>query len=79
VAVGLKGAKLKSAKLSGRELLIIASKPARKLSVTLALKESGSFRAKAKAKKLKGLKLGVVVRNAKGKKTTLSTVVTVKG
>jgi hypothetical protein len=79
VAVGLKGAKLKSAKLSGRKLVITASKPARKLSVTLALKESASFRAKAKAKKLKGLKLGVVVRNAKGKKTTLSTVVTVKG
>jgi hypothetical protein len=79
VAVGLKGAKLKSAKLSGRKLVITASKPARKLSVTLALKESASFRAKAKAKKLKGLKLGVVIRNAKGKKTAASTVVTVKG
>jgi hypothetical protein len=79
VAAELNGAKLKSAKLSGRKLVITASKPARKLSITLALKESASFRAKAKAKKLKGLKLGVVVRNAKGKKTTLSTVVTVKG
>jgi hypothetical protein len=78
VAVGLKGAKLKSAKLSGRKLVITTGKPARKLSVSLALKESASFRAKANADKLKGLKLGVVVRNAKGKKTTASTAITVK-
>jgi hypothetical protein len=78
VAVGLKGAKLKSAMLSGRKLVITASKPARKLSVTFAPKESASFRAKAKAKQLKGLKLSVVVRNAKGKKTTASTAVNVK-
>ena len=76
VSVGLKGAKLKSATLSGRKLVITASKPASKLSVTLALKASASFRAKAK--KLKRLKLGVVVRTAKGKKTAASIAVAVK-
>jgi hypothetical protein len=76
VAVGLKGAKLKSATLSGRKLVITASKPASKLSVTLALKASASFRAKAK--KLKRFKLGVVVRNAKGKKTAANIAVAVK-
>jgi hypothetical protein len=80
VAVGLKGAKLKSAKLAGRRLVITATKPARKLTVTLtALKESASLKAKAKAGKLKGLKLGVVVRNAKGKTTAASAAVRVKG
>jgi hypothetical protein len=79
VAVGLKGAKLKSATLSGHKLVITASKPAAKLTVTLTLKESASFKAKAKAKKLKGVKLGVVVRNAKGKTTTASIAVTLKG
>jgi hypothetical protein len=76
VSVGLKGAKLKSATLSGRKLVITASKPASKLSVTLALKASASFRAKAK--KLKRLKLGVVVRNAKGKTTAATIAVAVK-
>jgi hypothetical protein len=76
VVVGLKGAKLKSATLSGRKLVITASKPASKLSVTLALNASASFRAKAK--KLKRVKLGVVVRTAKGKKTAASIAVAVK-
>jgi hypothetical protein len=76
VAVVLKGAKLKSATLSGRKLVITASKPASKLSVTLSLKASASFRAKAK--KLKRLKLGVVIRNAKGKTTAANIVVAVK-
>ena len=44
-----------------------------------ALRESASLRAKAKAKQVKGLKLGVVVRNAKGKTATVSAAVTVKG
>jgi hypothetical protein len=80
VAVRLKGAKLKSARLSGGKLLITASKPAHQLTVTLtALRESASLKAKAKAKKLTGLKLGVVVRNAKGKKTAASAAITLKG
>ncbi len=83
VAVGLKGAKLKSATLSGRKLVITASKPASKLTVTLtALRESASLKArakaKAKAKKLKGLKLAAVLRDAKGKKTTASTTIKLK-
>jgi hypothetical protein len=76
VLVGLKGGKLKSATLTGRKLVITASKPASKLSVTLSLKASASFRAKAK--KLKSVKLGVVVRTAKGKKTAASIAVAVK-
>ena len=80
VAVELKGAKLKSATLSGGKLVITASQPASRLSVTLAaLRESASLRAKAKAKQLKGLKLRVVVRNAKGKRTTASIGVALKG
>jgi hypothetical protein len=56
------------------------SRPASRLTVTLtALKESASLRARAKAKKLTGLKLGVVVRDAKGKKTRASAAVTPKG
>jgi hypothetical protein len=79
VAVRLKGAKLKSATLAGGKLVITARKPAHQLTVTLtALRESASLKAKAKAKKLKGLKLGVVVRNAKGKKTAASAAVTLK-
>jgi hypothetical protein len=80
VAVRLKGAKLKSATLSGGKLVITASKPAHQLRVTLtALRETASLKARARAKKLKGLKLGVVVRNAKGKKTAASAAVTLKG
>jgi hypothetical protein len=81
VAVGLKGAKLKSAKLAGRRLVITATEPARTMTVTLtALREKASLKAKAKAKKqLKGLKLSVVVRNAKGKTSAVSAAVTVKG
>jgi hypothetical protein len=79
VAVVLKGAKLKSATVSGGKLVITASKPAHKLTVRLtALKESASLKAKAKANKLKGLRLTVIVRNAKGKRTAASTAVTVK-
>jgi hypothetical protein len=78
VAVGLKGATLRSATLSGDKLVITVRKAARRLSVTLALKESASFRAKAKAKQLKRLKLRVVVRNAKGKTTAASAVARVK-
>jgi hypothetical protein len=80
VAVGLKGAKLKSATLSGRKLVITVSKPVTKLSITLtALRESASLKAEAKANKLKRLKLGVVVHNAKGKKTTASVAIRLKG
>lgn len=79
VAVGLTGAKLKSAKVAGHTLVITASRPASQLTVTLtALRESASLKAAANAKKLKGLKLGVVVRNAKGKTTAASTALTLK-
>jgi hypothetical protein len=65
------------APLSG---VVRTSKPAGRLTVTLtALKESASLRARAKAKKLTGLKLGVVVRKAKGKKTRARAAVTPKG
>ena len=79
VAVKLTGAKLKSATLSGGKLVITATKPASKLSVKLtALRESASLKTKAKAKKLKGLKLRVVMRNANGKQTTASAAVRLK-
>ena len=40
--------------------------------------DQAAHHRKAKAKQLKGLRLSVVVRNAKGKKTTASTAVDVK-
>jgi hypothetical protein len=80
VPVGLTGAKLKSARLEGGKLVITASRPAHQLTVTLTgLRESASLKAKARAKQVKGLKLGVVVRNAKGKRTAASAAVTLKG
>ena len=79
VAVRLKGAKLKSARLSGGKLVITARKPAHRLTVTLtALRATASLKAKARAKKLTGLQLRVVVRNAKGKTTAASAAVTLK-
>jgi hypothetical protein len=79
VPVRLIGAKLKSARLSGGELVIIANQPARRLSATLtALRESASLEANARAKKLKRLKLDVLVRDAKGKTTAASAGVMLK-
>lgn len=79
VAVRLKGAKLKSATLSRGKLVISARRPARRLTVRLtALRESASLEAKAKAKQVKRVKLGVVVRNAKGKRTTVRAAITLK-
>lgn len=55
VPVGLTGAKLKSASLSGHTLVITVSHPARRLTVTLpALKESALLQAKAKAHSSRG-------------------------
>ena len=79
VAVGIKGAKLKSATLSDGKLLIALGKPAGKVSVTLkALRESAALKAKAKHKQLKGVKLTVIVHDAHGKRTAAHVAVTLK-
>ena len=81
VAVGIKGAKLKSATLSDGKLLIALSKPAGRVSVTLkALRENAALKAKAKAKhkQLKGVKLTVIVHDAHGKRTAAHVAVTLK-
>jgi hypothetical protein len=76
--LAVKGARLKSATLTHGRLVITLRKPAKAVTVTVrsaGLKESAALRAKAgatsAAKRLKSLKLTVVARNPKGKRTTI--------
>jgi uncharacterized membrane protein YgcG len=68
--VTLKGAKAKSLTLSDGRLVIVLSKPATAVTVTLsdkALRESGQLRSKAAHGKLSQLGVNVTVKNAAGK------------
>jgi hypothetical protein len=71
--VSVKDAKVKSLTLSHGHLVITLRKAVRTVGVqikALALKESAVLKARAKAKKLKSLRLTVIARNTKGKRTT---------
>jgi hypothetical protein len=74
----LKGGKLKSEKLSKGRLTITLRKATKRVTVAVShrgLKESKALRkharAKSKKKRLKRLRLTVIARNAKGKRTTI--------
>jgi hypothetical protein len=70
----VKGAKIKSEKISKGELVITLKRATAKATVSVSskgLKESSALRKSAKAKKLKSLKLTVVAKNSKGKRTTI--------
>jgi hypothetical protein len=70
----LKGATARSISLSHGHLVITLRKPMRTATVqikALALKESTVMKAKAKAKKLKSLRLVVIAKNTMGKRTTI--------
>jgi hypothetical protein len=76
--LSVKGGKLKSATVRKGQLAITLKKAAKAVTVTVkpaGLKESRALLAKAKSKsaskRLKSLKLTVVARNAKGKRTTI--------
>jgi hypothetical protein len=72
--ISLKGAKIKSLTLSHGHLVITLRKAVRTVTVqikALAVKESAGLKAKAKAKKLKSLRLTVITRNTKGTRTTI--------
>jgi hypothetical protein len=72
--ISLKGAKVRSITLSHGHLVITLRKPVRTATVqikSLALKESAVLKARAKAKKLKSLRLIVIARNTKGKRATI--------
>jgi hypothetical protein len=72
--ISLKGAKVRSITLSDGHLVITLRKPVRTATVqikALALKESAVLKARAKAKKLKSLRLVVIARNTKGKRATI--------
>jgi hypothetical protein len=72
--ISLKGAKVRSITLSHGHLVITLRKAVRTVTVqikTLALKESAVLKAKAKAKKLKSLRLIVIAKNTKGKRTAI--------
>jgi hypothetical protein len=77
-SLSVKGGKLKSATLHKGQLVITLRKAAKSVTVTVksaGLKESSALRAKAKAKsakkRLKSLRLTVVAKNSKGKRTTI--------
>jgi hypothetical protein len=77
--VSLSGAKIKSVSLSHGKLLITLRSAVAGVTLRIgsaALKESGSLRSKAQHSKVKSLGLTVVVRNAKGKSTTVQSKVT---
>ena len=72
--ISLKGAKVKSLTLSHGHLVITLRKAVRTVTVRIkasALKESAVLKARAKAKKLKSLRLTVIAKNTKGKRTTI--------
>jgi hypothetical protein len=72
--ISLKGAKVRSTTLSHGHLVITLRKAVRTVTVqikTSALKESAVLKARAKAKKLKSLRLIVIAKNTKGKRTTI--------
>lgn len=72
--ISLKGAKVKSLRLSHGHLVITLRKAVSAVTVQikpLALKESAVLKARAKAKKLKRLPLTVIAKNTKGKHTTI--------
>jgi hypothetical protein len=72
--VSVKGAKLRSATVSHGALVIKLRRAARHLVVTLkrgSLSESRALATKVRRKHVKSLPLSVIVRNAKGKRTTL--------
>jgi hypothetical protein len=72
--IALKGAKIKSLALSHGHLVITLRTAVRSVTVqikALAVKESAVLKAKAKAKKLKSLRLTVITRNTKGARTTI--------
>jgi hypothetical protein len=72
--ISLKGAKVKSITLSHGHLVITLRKAVRTVTVQIkssAVKESAVLKARAKAKKLKSLRLIVIAKNTKGKRTTM--------
>ena len=72
--ISLKGAKARSITLSHGHLVIALRRPVRTATIqikALALKESAVLKARAKAKKLKSLRLVVIAKNTKGKRTTI--------
>jgi hypothetical protein len=72
--ISLKGAKIKSLTLSHGHLVIALRKAVRTVTVQIkatAVKESAVLKARAKAKKLKSLRLVVIAKNTKGKRTTI--------
>jgi hypothetical protein len=72
--VTLNGAKAKSLTLAGGQLVIVLSKPATAVTVTLsnkALHESSQLRSKAKHRKLSQLGVNVTVKNAAGQSSQL--------
>jgi hypothetical protein len=72
--VSVNGAKLRSSTVSHGALVITLRKASRRASVRLgrgALSETHALAAKVRRKHVKSLQLTVVVRNAKGRRTTL--------
>ncbi|HTU28970.1 MAG TPA: hypothetical protein VMF07_06295 [Solirubrobacteraceae bacterium] len=77
--VTVKGAKLRSAVLSGGRLVLTLRKTARHATVTLgpkSLRETKALRAKARANKLKRLRLHVAVLNAREQTRSLTVTIT---
>jgi hypothetical protein len=72
--VALSGARIRSLSISHGHLVIVLRRAVSAMRVTIksaALAESAALRAKARAGKLRSLPLAVVVRDAKGKRTTI--------
>lgn len=72
--ISLKGAKVRSITLSHGHLVIALRKAVRTVTVQVkasALRESAVLKARAKAKKLKSLRLIVIAKNTKGTRTTI--------
>ncbi|HWD73717.1 MAG TPA: hypothetical protein VG371_01175 [Solirubrobacteraceae bacterium] len=77
--VSVSGARIRSLSISHGHLVIVVRRAVSSMRVTVksaALAESAALRARARAGKLKSLPLTVVVRDAKGKRTTIRVRVT---
>jgi hypothetical protein len=71
--VSVKGASVKSISLSGGRLIVTLKRAVAGLTAKIGptgLKESRALKSKAKRHKLGSLKLTVVIKDAKGKRTT---------
>jgi len=76
--VTLAGAAIKSLALSHGHLVITLRKAVSSLTVTItstALKESATLKRKAKAGKLRSLRLTVITTNTKAKRTTIRVLI----